>query len=308
MRKLSLCLLTAIAIFQSIPTLAAPTPTPPKINHPPELNAPTEEKGDELQEPPKADDNPFVNPDLDDLIEKQINQDIWESMKGDLPCVQATSECIEQLQAESQQNSRLLQEIDQRIEEAQMRVDEAKLKNEQSIAISTFSPYLQAFMGNTLTPLKSQTGQSVLNPLNLVTGNLLAILGGQFFSMLFPWQNQALSESGATRAIAIGDLQIKIAELQRNRAEIADKLREKILIEALKLEEVARDFQIQQEIAKRDHDRIEILKVAYRFGEGTSESYLNQLSAYDRQKAITWRQWAALRSQLTRVRLLVKGE
>lgn len=81
-----------------------------------------------------------------------------------------------------------------------------------------------------------------------------------------------------------------------------------MVTEAKKLEEVARAFQIQQEIGKRDHDRLEIFKVSYRFGEGTSENYLNQLSAYDREKAQTWREWARLRSQLTRVRILVKGE
>jgi hypothetical protein len=306
MRKLGLSIL-AIALLGT-PAIAAPTAIPARINKPPELNAPTVERGQEIQEPPKADDNPFVNPNLDDLIEKQINQDIWEQLKGDLPCVQATPECIEQLQSNSQQNSRLLQEIDQRIEEAQSRVDEAKLKNEQNISISTFSPYLQAYLGNTLSPIKSQTGSSVLNPLNLVTSNLLGILGGQFFSLLFPWQNQTLSDASATRSIAIGDLQIKIAELQRSRAEIANKIREKAVMETLKLEEAARDFQIQQEIGKRDRDRLEIIKVSYRFGEGSSESYLSQLSAYDRQKAIAWRNWAALRSQLTRVRLLVKGE
>lgn len=33
------------------------------------------------------------------------------------------------------------------------------------------------------------------------------------------------------------------------------------MLETLKLEEVAREFQIQQEIAKRDRTRMEIIKV-----------------------------------------------
>ncbi|WP_206669378.1 hypothetical protein [Microcystis aeruginosa] len=69
-----------------------------------------------------------------------------------------------------------------------------------------------------------------------------------------------------------------MAELQRNRAESANRLRELVLIETLKLEEIARDFQIQQEIARRERARIEIIRISYRFGQGNSEGYLSQLS------------------------------
>jgi hypothetical protein len=301
-----LVLMIAIAVLH-LPAIAAPTPTPPKVDQPPELNSPDSEPK-ELQSAPTAEDNPFISPNLDDLIEKKISEDVWSDLKGDLPCSQATGECIHTLQASAVANSRLLKEIDQRVEEAIEKIEEARQTNLQSISIATFSPFLQAYIGRTLTPIRDIQGTTAFNPLTLLTGNLLGVLGGQFFSMLFPWQDQAMSDASASRAIAIGDLQLKIAELQRTRAEIADKLREKVVFEALELENKARDFQIQQELGKRDHDRLEILKVGYRFGEGTSESYLNQISAYERQKAIAWRTWAALRSQLTKVRLLVLGD
>ncbi|WP_206669375.1 hypothetical protein [Microcystis aeruginosa] len=98
-----------------------------------------------------------------------------------------------------------------------------------------------------------------------------------------------------------------MAELQRNRAESANRLRELVLIETLKLEEIARDFQIQQEIARRERARIEIIRISYRFGQGNSEGYLSQLSGYDRQKAQVWREWSRMRSQLTKVKILVIG-
>ena len=87
-----------------------------------------------------------------------------------------------------------------------------------------------------------------------------------------------------------------------------DKLRERVTVEALKLEEIARSFQIEREIAKRDRQRLEISKVSYKFGEGDSRQYLSELSNYDRQKAATWRQWSRLRSQLVLVKLLVLGD
>ena len=99
-----------------------------------------------------------------------------------------------------------------------------------------------------------------------------------------------------------------MAELQRNKAEIADRLRERVTIEALKLEQYARNFQIEREIAKRDKQRLEITKVSYKFGEGDSKQYLYDLSRYDRQKATTWRRWSQLRSQLVLVKILVLGE
>lgn len=77
--------------------------------------------------------------------------------------------------------------------------------------------------------------------------------------------------------------------------------------EALKLEGYARNFQIDKEIAKREKQRLEISKISYRFGEGDSEKYLAKLSAYDKQKATTWRSWSRLRSQLTIVKILVLG-
>ena len=77
-------------------------------------------------------------------------------------------------------------------------------------------------------------------------------LAGQLFGKLFNWQGLITTQDATNRQIAIADLQIKVAELQRGRAEAAQKLRETVMLETLKLEEVAREFQIQQEIAKRD--------------------------------------------------------
>jgi hypothetical protein len=262
----------------------------------------------ELQKEPTGESNPFLNPELDDLIDKKISGDVWVSLLGELPCSTTTTECITQLQNTAIQNSALLRELDTRIEEANNRIDEAKKNNLDSIAISTFSPFLQTFLYSSLGPVSNGVETPVNNPFRLIFGNLLGSLLGQGLGVIFNWSSVAATDAQQGRAIAISDLQVKVAELQRNKAEIADKLRERVTLEALKLEETARDFQIEKEIAKRDKQRLEISKISYKFGEGDSKQYLGELSSYDRQKATTWRQWSRLRSQLVLVKLLVLGD
>jgi hypothetical protein len=50
-------------------------------------------------------------------------------------------------------------------------------------------------------------------------------------------------------AIAISDLQVKSAELQQGRAELANKIREQVYLAAFGYDEAAREFQISQEVA-----------------------------------------------------------
>lgn len=284
-----------------------PTPTPPPVIEAPVPNE-QEPIPEELNEEPRGEENPLLPPNLDELIDKKISEDVWQQLKGDLPCVTASTECVTQLQAAALQSNPVLRELDTRIEEANNRIEEARDNNIKSINITTLSPFLQAAFGTTLTPLKtSKTDAGTANPLNFIFGNFFANILGNALQGIFNWQGLQSTGDVATRSIAISDLQIKVAELQRSRAQAADILREKVLIELLKLEEIARSFQIEQEIAKRDKARLEIIKVSYQFGEGNSESYLQQLSNYDRQKAATWREWSKLRSQLVKVKILVFG-
>ena len=266
----------------------------------------TEEEESELNQEPRTQENPFIDPELDDLVERRISEDVWQGMIGELPCVQSSTDCIKQLQAMALTNSRILQEMETRIQEAEDRIEEAKRRTLDSIAISTFSPFLQSYLTSTLPPVGPQN--NILNPFQPILGNLGATLLGQGLGQLFNWQTTNANDAQLSRSIAISDLQVKLAELQRARAEIAEKLREKVILETLELEKIARNFQIQQEIAKRQKARLEIIKISYQFGEGDSKQYLADLSAYDRTKATAWREWAKLRSQLTLVKLLVLNQ
>jgi hypothetical protein len=265
------------------------------------------EEGEPLEDNIEIENNLLNAPrNLDELIERRMNEDTWELMRGELPCADASEQCIRELQTSAVDNSRILQEIDLRIEEAEMRIDEARSRNEKAIFVDQLSPLLAFYLGaapqfqvDIDSGVVERPGViervlgDIFSPLRLAN-NVLSLIGLPLFESQFGG-NAAAQQ----RAIAIGDLQIKVAELQRGRAESADKLRERVLIEALKLDDIAREFQITQEIARRDADRMEILKVSYLFGEGNSEGYLAQLSAYDRQKAQVWREGSGLRSQLS---------
>ena len=290
------------------PILAAPKVNLPKVDiQTPEAKETTEDNQPELTKEPEGQSNPFLDPELEDLVEKQISEDVWDGLKGELPCAIASTDCLNQLQNKALQSSKLLREIDTKVEEATERLEEAKRRNLDSVAISTFSPFMQTFLYSTLGPVSNGVESPVNNPFRLIFGNLASALLGQGLGRLFNWSAIAATDAQQSRSIQIGDLQIKIVELQRNRAEIADKLREKVVKEALKLEGYARNFQIDKEIAKREKQRLEISKISYKFGEGDSEKYLAKLSAYGKQKATTWRSWSRLRSQLTIVKILVLG-
>ncbi|WP_250121651.1 hypothetical protein [Chroococcidiopsis sp. CCMEE 29] len=107
--------------------------------------------------------------------------------------------------------------------------------------------------------------------------------------------------------IAISDLQVKVAQLQRGRAELAQKIREQVYLAAFEYDEAARDFQLSQEVAKRDADRLRLLEVEYRFGEGDTNSYLSSLNGLDARNAQTYRAWTSMRARIEKIKLLVLG-
>lgn len=112
------------------------------------------------------------------------------------------------------------------------------------------------------------------------------------------------------RQIAIADLQVKVAEIQRAKAQMENDLREAVVLAGLDFDTTRREFQIAQEVARRSQLRLEILTLDYRFAaSGTMDTprYLQEVSALDEQKAQTWRAWSRLRTQLTRIKILVLG-
>lgn len=263
---------------------------------------------------------PSVNPlnsagdELERLIQTRINDDMWKSMLGRLPCVDTSVACVGQLQQLAVANSPTLRELDTKIEEINARIEEARARNQSAINLSVFEPLVQSFL--TIEQVPSTTlGQPpqkrgfIDKVLDIFTSpvqsfnDILSLIGIPLLRNIAGGNDQAQQ-----RAIAISDLQVKVAELQRGRADLALKLRETVQLQVLDFDTAAREFQIAQAIAQREQVRMQLIEVSYRFGESNTENYLTQLSGMDAQKAATLRSWTQMRSRLERIKLLVLGE
>lgn len=283
------------------------------------------ENPDELTE----DTNP-LNPagdSLDKLIQIRFNEDLWTAMLGDLSCLDSTEPCVRQLQEMAIANSLPLQAIDQRIELINEKIEEARSNNQRTINLGVLEPAVAALMqiediaavpavrdtrGNILTPEQPRRRRGLFDRLSLFFDNplrgindALALIGVPLF------RNFSGGDTAAQqRTIAIADLQIKVAEIENKRGELVIKIREQVTLQVLDFDQMRREFQISQEVARRAALRLRILEQNYRFAVGGMDTpgYLNEISALDKQKAQTFQTWARLRTQLTRIRLLVLGE
>jgi hypothetical protein len=272
------------------------------------------------------DDNP-LNPlegSLDALVQTEINEDLWLSMLGDLPCLSATNECVAQLQDLAIQNHRSLKVITERIELVNQSIDDARGRNQRSINLGTFTPLIRSYVTltnetvqvverNILTGTpqivnrQQQVGffqriaRAISNPLGAIN-EVLSLIGVPLFE-----QRLNIDANAQAREIAISDLQIKIAQIEQEKQKIEDTLAEQVVLQVIDFDRYRRDFQISQEVAKRSLIGLQLLKVDYVFGDSNTQSYLNQLSAIDGQKAAAYRAWAQIRSQLARIKILCLG-
>jgi len=257
---------------------------------------------------PKPEQNPFKKPSIDAILEREMNDDMWRLLKGGLPCLETSSVCLQQLQEKAVSQSPLLKEIDTRISEASSRIDEAKAGNKKSIQLAILTPGLQYLLGP--TPVAGQpqpAGTGLIDNIvgifsgktNLING-LLNVIGVPFF------QGALGGNADAQRnAIAISDIQVKVAELQRSRAQLADTIRDKTAESLISFDEARTDFQTSQVVGSRAIDQFKVFELRYVRGNSDTETYLTRQNTLDNQKASTYRAWAKMRRSLFTIKLLV---
>ena len=283
-----------------------------------------DESGGEVDPESISDDANPLNPagdSLDKLIQVRFNEDVWTAMLGDLPCLDVTEPCVRQLQEQAISNSSTLQAIDERVELINDKIEEAKRNNQRTIRLGLLEPALQAFLQTeTIQEQRNATGQILqdrqrrgfVDRLAMFFQNPVRGLNDIFALVGVPLFRSAAGgdQAAQERGIAIADLQVKIAEIENKRGDVAQALREQIMLHALEFDQTRREFQISQEIARRAALRLQILDQNYRFAVGSLDTprYLQEISAIDQQKAQTFSAWAKLRSQLTRIKLMVLGE
>jgi outer membrane protein TolC len=232
-------------------------------------------------------------------------------MRSPLPCLEFEPQCVSALQSRAIATSPLLKELDKRSQEIQEKIDQAKGANQQQINLSVFTPAVQYLLrvDTVQTPgqparqvgFLERIGQLFLGETGIIN-NLLSVVGVPLIQAASGGNTETQRNS-----IAIADLQVKHAQMQRDRAELSDKVREAIAVAVLDFDTKAREFQISQEIAIRENQRFQLMQVSYRFGSGTTDNYLASESQLDGKKAQVFRAWSGMRSQLERIKLLVLG-
>jgi len=268
--------------------------------------------------------NPLETNTFEQLLRLQINDDTWTAMVDPLPCLEATEQCIRELQELAVQNSYVLQGIDQRIELINEQIEIARANNRQSIRMGVFEPFVQELIRlETVTRVPDPTNQpapgSIVrveqegfldrignyfnNPLNLIN-TALSFVGLPLFQGV-----SGGSSTQQTREIAIADLQVKVAEVERQREVMANELREQVLETVLEFETTRREFQAWQAMGARSQLRNEVLTLNYRFvaDSMTTPQYLAELNNLDGNYLQMFRAWAQMRTQLTQIKVVVLG-
>lgn len=229
-------------------------------------------------------------------------------MKGALPCLETSAACLEQLQSRAIAQSPLLKELDTRISEANQKIQEAKASNKKSIRLGVLSPALQYLLGPAATPGQpQQQGTGLINNIiGIITGNV-GLINGLIRSIGVPLfeGTQGGNADAQRNAIAISDLQVKVAELQRGRAQLADTIREKTAIALVKFDEARTDFQTSQIVASRVSQQFQVYEMRYVRGNSDTESYLGRQNSFDNTKAQVYGAWAKMRRALFEIKLIV---
>jgi len=258
---------------------------------------------------PKTQQNPFSKPDIDKLLTNQFNDDMWRIMRGGLPCLETTSNCLDQLQTKAVTGSPLLKELDTRIQEATSKIDEARSKNAKTVRLSILTPALQYLLGPTPTAGSPQQGNGLIDNILGIFNGKTGLINGLINVVGLPLfvGSQGVNTEANRNAIAISDLQIKVAELQRARAQLADMTREKVAIALVKFDEGKTDFQIAQVVGARAIDQFKVFELRYIRGNNNTEGYLAKQSELDKVKANTYGSWGKMRRSLFEIKLLVLG-
>ena len=257
---------------------------------------------------PKTPQNPFTKPNINVLIQKQFDEDMWRLMKGALPCLETSATCLQLLQQRAIAQSPLLKELDARVQEANDKIEEAKTSGRKIIKLSILTPALQYLLGPSPSPGQPQAaGTGIIDNLGAIFRGDIGILNGLLRVIGIPlFQGSQGGNPEAQRsAIAVADLQIKVAQLQRSRIELSARVREETTIALIKFDEARTDFQTAQVLAGRSVDQFKVFEIRYTRGNSNTETYLTRQNQLDATKAQTYRSWAKMRRSLFELKLLV---
>lgn len=267
-----------------------------------------DEEGEEKL--PQIQQNPFKDPQIDQVISGKINDDLWVALRGGLPCLELSRTCLNSLQDLAIASSPLLKELDSRISEGTDKATTAKVANQKTIQLDILSPALQ-YLLNTNGSVDSnghkpgffeRLGGLLLGKIGIVN-DLLSTVGIPIFNSL-----NGGSSNVKSQAIQISDLQVRIADLQRARAELADKVKEKVTSSLTDFDNARVEYQMSQVMIRHHTSQFQIYQMRYLRGANTTEEFLQQQNQLDKDKTQVYGAWAKLRRSLFELKLLALAQ
>jgi hypothetical protein len=253
--------------------------------------------------------NPLEAPqDIDRILSTRMSADEWALMYQPLSCLDTSVECVQALQTEAVQNNPIIKGIELKIQEINQRIEEAKTNNKKSIDLSIFEPGLQALLKKETIVENGQVrtigfferiGQLFTNP-GAVMNDLLGAVGIPILRGSFGG-----NDAQQSKTIAISELTIKVAEMERGKTDVATKTKEKIQQLVLDFDAAAREFQAEQAIVVSQKRSFKIYSVTYAAGDGDTNTYLLRKEQLEKSKLQVFKNWAKLRSHISHLKNIV---
>lgn len=235
---------------------------------------------------------------LDEKLEAREESEQEELLKGDLPCLDAKPECVKQLQELAIQNSPEIKAIDIQIAQSSDAVKLARVQGQGSF-FEAINPYVSAIAPILLQNSRPLAFGEIRTPLDsrLLFEALPAIISGRAASDVNQTRNNQ----------ANADLQIKLAQLEKTKTEIAIALKGKIQDALITFEQLKDDANLQNTIVRREEVRAKLIEIGYRMGESSTTEQIARLNEFDRKKISASQSKSRMRSQALRIQRLVKG-
>lgn len=235
---------------------------------------------------------------LDEKLENRETSEQFDLLKGDLPCLSSKPECIKELEALAIANSPELKAIEIQIASSSDAVKLAKVQGQGSF-IESIQPFVSA-----IAPILLQNSRPQ------VFGEIRTSLESRLLFEALPTiiSGRATSDANQTRNNqANADLQIKLAELERSKSEIAIAIKGKVTDAVITFEQIKDESDLQSTIVRREEVRSKLIEISYRLGESSTIDQIARLNDFDRKKIIAAQMRSRLRSQALRIQRLVKG-
>ena len=235
---------------------------------------------------------------LDDKLEGREASEQFDLLKADLPCLDSKPECIKQLEALAIANSPDLKALDIQIASSSDAVKLAKIQGQGSFTES-IAPYIAA-----IAPILLQNSKP------LASGEIRIGLDSRLLFEALPTiiAGRATSDANQTRNNqANADLQIKLATLEKTKAEIAIAIKGKVIDAVILFENLRDESDLQSTIVRREDVRSKLIEISYRMGESSTIDQVARMNDFDRKKIIAAQIKSKLRSQALKIQRLCKG-